>query len=339
MNKGPEDDHAAGSVLISQQRSSAPRHAIERYGQAWTDPQHLVTNGPFRLEDWEPGASMMLTLDANYNLPIYGNVQQVQMFFVPDPKAELAMYESDLLDGIELSGFSISELDDIRRRHAEEFVSLDDMAVACLVFRIAATPFDDPRVRRAFAHAVDIEKLASAVLHDYEYPALGGLFPSGFPVVEFLAPGAPETMAFQRRSAFNIPIVEYLVDQWRQVLKVEVNAQLLTFSAFRARLLSSPPDIRLAIWGPDYPDPDSLLRPISYLNLWQDPRYEQLIARAREEMNHEQRMALYHMAHRLLLADAAIMPLVYQVGHYLLKPWFRYGIDGQYWQDFVLLPH
>lgn len=132
-----------------------------------------------------------------------------------------------------------------------------------------------------------------------------------------------------RRSGFNIPIVEYLVDQWRRVLRVEVNAQVLTFPAFRTRLLSSPPDIRLAIWGPDYPDPDCFLGQIGPLDLWHDPQYEQLITSARAEMNHGQRMALYHMAHQLLLAEAAIIPLTYPAGQYLCKPWFRYGYGGR----------
>ena len=56
-------------------------------------------------------------------------------------------------------------------------------------------------------------------------------------------------------------------------------------------------------------------------------------------MEPEQRLALYHMAHQLLLAEAAIMPLVYGRGHWLIKPWFRFGFGGRYWQDFVLLPH
>jgi ABC-type oligopeptide transport system substrate-binding subunit len=143
----------------------------------------------------------------------------------------------------------------------------------------------------------------------------------------------------RRRSGFNIPMVEYLVNQWRHVLKVEVNAQLLTPQAFRTRLLSSPPPISLATWGPIYPDPDCFLGQLSSLDVSHSPQFERLIAEARAEMNHGQRMALYRMAHQLLLTEAAIVPLVYPAGQYLLKPWFRYEFGGRYWQDFVLLPH
>ena len=29
-----------------------PRKAIEKYGQAWTQPEHIVTSGAFKLQTW-----------------------------------------------------------------------------------------------------------------------------------------------------------------------------------------------------------------------------------------------------------------------------------------------
>ena len=156
-----------------------PGHTVARYGDAWTQPQHLVTNGPFRLENWNPGASMTVTLDPTYDGPIYGNVRQVRMLFVRNAKTELEMYEAGDLDAVELSGYSIPELDRLRWRHAEEYLPLVDMDVAILAFDVAHPPFDDPRVRRAFAHAVNIEFLSNEILHGYEPPATGGLIPQG----------------------------------------------------------------------------------------------------------------------------------------------------------------
>ena len=80
---------------------------------------------------------------------------------------------------VELSGFSIPEMDRLRWRHAEEYQHLDEMVTAFLLFDVLQPPFDDPRVRRAFAHTVDIEILANEVLHGYEPPATGGLIPPG----------------------------------------------------------------------------------------------------------------------------------------------------------------
>jgi oligopeptide transport system substrate-binding protein len=38
-----------------------PRHVIEVHGEAWAEPENIVTNGPFRLSSWERGKHMILT--------------------------------------------------------------------------------------------------------------------------------------------------------------------------------------------------------------------------------------------------------------------------------------
>ena len=347
-----------------------PRHAIDRYGEAWTEPENLVTNGPFRLLDWQRGKSMTVALDPNYDLPIYGNVRQVQMTFIRDAATELAMYEADLFDAVEVSGFSMEELDEILRHHRTEYFSADSFTVSCLTFNLASAPFDNSKVRRAFAHAIDIENLGNTILHGYESPAVGGLFPpgfpghspgivlpndparaqsllaeagypagQGFPSIELLASGGSGTPELARRSGFHAAIIEYLARQWKTVLKVDVNMQILPFAAFRERLRLGTPDIRLSSWGADYPEPDEFLNLISAYSSWKDLEFDQLIATAREEPEQDRRIALYHAAHKLILEKAAIVPLVYTKGHWLVKPWFAYSFGGRYWQDFILEPH
>ena len=347
-----------------------PRHTIERYGEAWTDPENLVTNGPFRLESWRRGESMMVGLDPGYDRPVYGNIQQVQMFFLPDAETDLVMYQAGLLDVIDLSGFSLPKLGDIQRRYSDEFRSFSSFGLDCLIFQTSRPPFDDPLVRRALVHAVDIDVLANEVLKGYELPASRGLFPAGFPghssgvvlahdperarellakagyqagrglpVVELVAGGAPGTPEWNRRTGFNTAIVDYLSDQWRTVLGADVDVKMVSFPALRKRLCSSIPDVRLASFEPDYPDPDSMLGIFSTFSLWEDSRYEHLLAAARKELSIGRRMALYQAAHQLILNEAAVMPLLYRQDHFLSKPWNRFGKGGRYWQDFVLLPH
>ena len=50
-----------------------------------------------------------------------------------------------------------------------------------MAFDVRRAPFDDPRVRRAFAYALDRETLAGVTLGGYFSPASGGLVPPGMP--------------------------------------------------------------------------------------------------------------------------------------------------------------
>ena len=42
-------------------------------------------------------------------------------------------------------------------------------------------PFDDVRVRKAFALAIDREELADVIIHGAGYPSMGGFIPPGIP--------------------------------------------------------------------------------------------------------------------------------------------------------------
>jgi oligopeptide transport system substrate-binding protein len=51
------------------------------------------------------------------------------------------------------------------------------MGTYYLGFDVSRPPFDDLRVRRAFALATDKKTLANVVLKGYEFPATGGFVP------------------------------------------------------------------------------------------------------------------------------------------------------------------
>ncbi len=40
---------------------AVPRHCIESFGEKWTDAEHIVTNGPFRMESWNKNDSILLS--------------------------------------------------------------------------------------------------------------------------------------------------------------------------------------------------------------------------------------------------------------------------------------
>ena len=48
-----------------------PRHVVERYDETWTEVDNIVTNGPFRLESWQRGQSMVLVRNPEYPWPIH----------------------------------------------------------------------------------------------------------------------------------------------------------------------------------------------------------------------------------------------------------------------------
>jgi ABC-type transport system substrate-binding protein len=117
----------------------------------------------------------------------------------------------------------------------------------------------------------------------------------------------------------------------------------MEWGAFYERLDSGPPHI-YCLWNlSNYPDPDDFLRSFRIQSRWQNERYNGLVEEARRVADQGKRMALYQDAERLLIEEAAIMPLAYGRCHLLVKPWVRRWPISMtrfwFWKDVIIDPH
>jgi oligopeptide transport system substrate-binding protein len=349
-----------------------PRHVVEARGETWAEigsnstESDIITNGPFRLEAWNRGESMVLARNPRYHGRFTGNLERVELSLLPlvEWSARLGMYEADNLDILRFEGLPPSERDRARQRYAGEYVSVPELNTYYVGFDVSRPPFDDPRVRQAFVLATDREMLAGVVLRGYEFPATGGLIPPGVPghSARIGLPYDPEQARQLLAEAGypggrGFPVVdpvtwrrmkprsEYLQAQWRENLGVEITWEAMEFEMFLDRMRRGLPSMFLFGWRADYPDPDNFLRasPIRRYTGWQNEVYDRLVEEARRVMNQRERMKLYGQADRILVEEAAIMPIIYSWSHLLVKPWVTKfpasPSDMWFWKDVIIEPH
>jgi oligopeptide transport system substrate-binding protein len=171
-----------------------PHQAVESRRAAWAEAENIVTNGPFILESWRRGEWLVFERTPQYHGRFRGNVARVEftLYAVDHLRAKLEMYKAGLLDVVELQREGIEELDVAPLMFAGEHFVAPSAGTGCLAFDANRPPFDDPLVRRAFAHAVDLEAMAKTMTPGYSSAATGGLVP---PVFRVTRPGArPRTI-------------------------------------------------------------------------------------------------------------------------------------------------
>ncbi len=353
-------------LLADHATYPVPRHVVEAHGESWTKVENIVTNGPFRLEAWRPGESMVLVRNAGYRGRFTGNVQRVELALLPltEWPTMLEMYEADQLDVLlRLWHLPPMEMDRVRRQYAGEYVLAGTLHTGYLAFDTQRPPFDDPRVRRAFVLAVDRETLADVILRRDWFPATGGLVPPGMPghapgialpydperagrlLVEAGYPGGrgfPVTraLAFSGIEA----IVEYLRVQWRENLGVEVSCKTVQFGAFETERCREASHITITALQATYPDPDDFLRGgFLHTGGWQSTAYRELVEKARRIVDHGKRMKLYREAEKILVTEAPVVPYVHARWGLLVKPWVkRYPVSPLrqwFWKDVIIEPH
>ena len=94
----------------------------------------------------------------------------------------------------------------------------------------------------------------------------------------------------------------------------------------------------------DYPDPDNFLRTSEWTSLgWQNETFNNLVESARRVSDQAERMSMYRQADKILIEEAAVLPLIYGRYLVLVKPWVRRfpisPIKGTFWKDVIIEPH
>jgi ABC-type oligopeptide transport system substrate-binding subunit/class 3 adenylate cyclase len=344
-----------------------PRHVVEAHGEAWVQEENIVTNGPFRLEAWKPGESMELVRYADYHGPFTGNVERIELCLLPlaEWPEILQRYQDDRLDVLPRLWFlPPQQRDRTQQRYAGEAVSIPALHTGAVWFDGRRPPFSDVSVRRAFVLAADRRALLDATWPGWT-PATGGFIPPSMPghspgialpydpqkARQLLADaGYPGGRGFPTLRALTWhggePTLEYLQDQWRENLGVEMRWDAVPFGkSLWAESQENQAQIKGGAWQADYPDPNDFLQlgAQRWFTGWRSETYDRLVEEARRSMDQAERMKLFRRADRILVEEAVLMPYGHARWTLLVKPWVkRYPTSPMrqwFWKDVVIEPH
>lgn len=157
------------------------KHAVEKYGEYYNnDPKTSVSSEPWLLEEWTKGKQIILGPNKNYT-GRHKPLLERMIFILGDKNQEFSMYLADEVDWC--STFSPADLDliigdpELQKQYHPGF---GDFRTHYLFFDTYNPPFNDLKVRQAFAHAIDRQALVDNIIKVLGRPAYGMLMP-GFP--------------------------------------------------------------------------------------------------------------------------------------------------------------
>lgn len=321
--------------------------SVEKWHDQFTEPEHFLSNGAYRLQQWIHEEKIRLTPNPYF----YGKalhqspqVDAISMQMVNDANTSVVMYENNELDFIETTT-SIPGFDVRRLRKKPEAKSLPIHRISYFGFNTKKPPFDNPKVRQAFAYALDrryypkLMQNGQQAFQSWISPGLTGYNPTagigynpekakqllaeaGYPDGK----GFPEVfIAFQTQYDIQkeAEIAQYL---WKKNLNVDVRLNNMEWKMLLSQLNDDPPHIFRLGWFIDYPDADSFMGVFlsdsgNNHTQWKSTLYDQYVQQAVTTLNPERRKALYDKAQHILLEqDTAIIPVYLSEKTYLIKP-------------------
>ena len=330
-----------------------PLAVIDKYGDDWVKPGRIVTNGAFLLEEWRINDRIRLRKN-----PLYWNRSNVQLETVdilPISKDSVAFnfYESGLADLVMDKGLApISLMGEIQKR--KDFHSAPFLGVYFLRFNCEEAPFNDPRVRKAFAMSVDKKRIVEKITRAGEVPARGFVPPgiAGYEAAGGLPHDPEAARALLAEAGFpggkGFPMTTYLFnegqqnesisvelrDMWQRELGVSVDLARQEWKVYLNSLSSLDYGIARSSWVGDYPDPNTFLDMFltgggNNRTGWASPHYDGLIASASRETDATRRLGILREAEEFLVTEEApVFPLYYYVGIQLFHPDKIGGIEA-----------
>lgn len=182
------------------------RATVEKFGDKWTEPENIVTNGPFRLTAWQHESSMQLKKWAGWRKAESIRLETIDARIITVPTTALQAFEAGEVDAcLEDACLPAAETD--RLQETEEYVASPALLTTYLGVNVKNVP--DVNQRRALALAIDRNSLVENVIKRAATPATS-FSPKGIPgfdtiVQDFISPTADVERAKQYLSKAQDP--------------------------------------------------------------------------------------------------------------------------------------
>lgn len=323
-----------------------PRWVVEKYGDHWTDPSHIVGNGAFLLVYHRTNDRFEFVRNPRYWNAASVRLQKVIAYSVDDHHTAANMYQSGMVDWLPDS--LPSEYVSYMRGRFHDLHSEPFLAIYYYAFNITHPPLNNPLVRRALNMAVDRRAITDDLLKGGQIPT-SHFVPVGFsdyrspPGPEYdpkeaarllAEAGYPDGRGFpQMEIIFNSSelhqrIAETIQQMWASNLHIQVRLHNQEWATFLKRLRSLDYDIARDDWVADYADPTTFLDLLESGNPnngtgWKSAEYDRLLAEARHETDASKRMAVLERAETVALQALPVMPLYTYASEALIKPYVR----------------
>lgn len=346
-----------------------PKELITAYGE---DPRtNAIGTGPFVLHEYAPSQVMVLERNPHYwgrdehddQLPY---LDAVRITFNKEKKTEFEEFREGHVTA--LLELPVDRLRDLRdsvdaasgERHFVMRV-MPSLTSQFYGFDIYHPPFNDQRVRRAFALAIDRQYLVDSVLGGMAAPAMHGIVAPGLqgypyeevPRIPFAPDNARKLMAeagYPGGVGFPSIQMQLNADGFGYVQVAEALQTMLT------RELNIPLSISVVPadrhydqvdrglvrfwregWTADHPDPENFLALLYGKNAvldstlpasinktrFNNQAFNNIFAKAMMTNDRVERLHQLALAEKIVMDEMPITPLYHEQAAYLMQPWVR----------------
>jgi ABC-type oligopeptide transport system substrate-binding subunit len=343
-------------LLAHQLFRLSPRKAIETFGDHWTEPQHIVTCGPFKVKTWKPYDTLVVEKDPMYWDAANVHLDEIDFYPMSDNPTIMNLYKVGEVDAVLNHTVPNAWLDVVRTK--KDYMQGLEAAIDYLQINVTKPPMNDVRVRKAFNFAIDKNAWAAwrkvvkpltaftpeGIFQGYPQPKGDQFDPerarqllgeAGYPVTRnsdgsFSCPKFPvkDVEYIFNTQESNRSMAEWMQAQWQQNLGITVGLRNMEWKTYvTARATLDYKGFARGSWGADYMDPFTFLS-LFYTGGesgtgWLDPKYVGMLDEANRMLDPIKRYDLLAKAEKYMIDAQPVIPLASASVNWVKKPYVK----------------
>ena len=131
---------------------------VEKYGNAWSRPENLVTSGAFKVKVHKPYDVLVVERDPNYWDAANVHIDGIEFYPLDESTTMMNLYKAGKVDALYNHTVPAAWNETIRQ-YKDEYLLFPEAATEFYVINVKRPPMDNVKVRQAFALAIDRESL------------------------------------------------------------------------------------------------------------------------------------------------------------------------------------
>ncbi|HAT1611423.1 TPA: oligopeptide ABC transporter substrate-binding protein OppA [Raoultella planticola] len=322
---------------------------VNRFGEQWTKPGHIVTSGPYKLSTWVVNERIVTERNPRYWDNEHTVINKVTWLPIHSEAADVNRYKAGEIDIVYT--VPINQFAQLKKTMGEQLNVSPQLATYYYEFNTTRPPFNDPRVRLALNMALDKDIIAEKVLGQGQRPAwlisqpdIGGVklqnpdyasWPREKRIAEakklLSEAGYSESHPLVFNLLYNTSESHQRVaiaasSMWKKNLGVEAKLQNQEWKTMLDTMHTHNFDAVRYAWIADYDDAATFLNNFrtgdsENTSQYSNPAYDEALKNAAKASDGVARGKYYQQAEDLLAKDVPAVPVYHYVRTHLVKPW------------------
>ncbi|CDM69274.1 oligopeptide ABC transporter, periplasmic oligopeptide-binding protein [Clostridium bornimense] len=335
------------------------KKVVEADSEWATKVDTYVSNGPFKMSEWNMKDSLVFVKNDNYYNKEEVKLDKLVMKMVLDETSAYASFQSgdfDMIESVPSSQIEAGLADGT-------FVKYPNLGTYFLVVNVngdnasddVKKVLSDSKVRKALNLAIDRESIVKNITKGGQIPA-HSYVPEGIPSndgedfasKEYFNPsgdvkeaqallaeagyengqGFPTITLLYNQEGDHGSVMQAIADMWKKNLGINVSLSQQEWKVFQTTRTQKKYQIARHGWSGDYVDP------MTFLEMWtsssalndagfSNAEYDELISEAISEMDATKREELLHKAEDILMDEMPAIPLYYYTKVKGIKPYVK----------------